>query len=123
METLSVKFDLLERITYIYCIMPYYDYAYGAAKVIKGLSRKTRKTWINNQETIIKMFKKQTITINCKHQKIDQNTLKTLKKDDRFKLFNFDIYLDYENKKQVKMVYTLLDEIPDLEISKIDIVN
>ena len=49
--------------------------------------------------------------------------MKALKRGDRYKLFKFDIYLNYKNTEQVQMVYTLLDEIPELEISYIDIVN
>ena len=67
------------------------------------------------------MLKKQTIDL-CE-QWIDEKTIKTLKRGDRYRLYKFSFRLRNKKECQVKMVYRMIDEMPDLDINKIEIVG
>ena len=67
------------------------------------------------------MFKKQILHID--DEPIDDNTIKMLKKGDRYKLFKINIELDTTDQKRLKIFYEILDEMPDIEIIRIVIRN
>ena len=83
MESLATKVDFMTRMTYIYLIMPFYDYAYGSAKIIRGLCQQSRHIWMTEQDAIIRMLKKQTIHFDW--QQIDEKTIRSLKRGYRYK--------------------------------------
>ena len=90
METLGVKSDLMTRMSNVYWILPYYDYAYRSVKVLRCLNQDTRYIWTNYQDNIIDVLNKQTIHID-RYEAIDKNTALALKKFDRYMLFKLDI--------------------------------
>ena len=98
--------------------MPYYDYAYDSVRIIRGLCQQTRNLWINEQDVILRMFEKQTISIE-EDQPIDENTIRILKRGDRYKLFKLDIVVDSDNKDRFGIFCQMLDEMPEFEISMI----
>ena len=67
------------------------------------------------------MFTKQ--TINLRWCVIDENTIKLLKRGNRYKLYKFIIQLNYLNQQQVKTVYQMLDQMAELDISEISVEN
>ena len=89
MEGLGKQSDLITRMSNIYWIIPFYDYAYDSVRVLRSLCQDTRYLWVNEQDVIIKMFQKQTIHIK-KNQQIDKKTIATLKKANKYKLFKLD---------------------------------
>ena len=117
METLGVRRHLITKMSYIYCIMPFYGYAYESVKVLKSLCHKTRNLWISQQDAIIRMFKKQ--TIDLEFQPIDDKTIEVLKKSEKYKLFKLSVFIDIPDQERLRMIYRLLDEMPEFEISKI----
>ena len=68
------------------------------------------------------MLQKQTISIS-NDQLIDEKTIATLKRGDRYKLFKLSIFIDFENKSRTEMIYRMLDEMPEFEICKISVTN
>ena len=109
----------MTRISYIYWILPFYDYAYESTKIIRWLWKETRDLWKANQEIILKMFKKQTIHIG--ERNIDENTIKVLKRGERYKWFKLDIWIKNTIQSRVKLIYKMLKEIPDFEVCQISI--
>ena len=95
--------------------MPFYNYAYDSVKLIRSLCHDSRDLYINNQDVIINMFRKQTITIG--RQRIDDLTIKALKRGNWYKLFKFSITIDGDDKERIEMFYKMLDELPNLEIT------
>ena len=65
------------------------------------------------------MFIKQQIDLH--NQRIDELTIKVLKRGDRYKLFKFSILIYGTDKERIKMFYRMLDEMPDLELKSIDL--
>ena len=63
------------------------------------------------------MFQKQTISLE--NQKIDEKTIKVLKRGDRYKLFKFTFQIDGSRQDYNELIYRMLDEMPELEVSKI----
>ena len=115
METFGVQSDLITKTTYIYLIMPYYDYAYESIKVIRSLCHKTRTIWISEQDAIIRMFQKQIIQI-LYNSPINDKTIEVLKRGDKYKLFKLKIDIDTKDQHQLRMFYRMLDEMPEFEI-------
>ena len=113
--------DLLLKLTNIYLIMPFYNYAYDSVKLIRSLCKDSRNLWLDNQDAISRMFTKQTIFIE--HQRIDEKTIEVLKRGNRYKLFKFSIIIDSKDKERIKMFYKMLDEMPVLEIKRIKFVS
>ena len=72
---------------------------------------------INEQDTIIKMFQKQTIDLG--NHSIDEKTINVLKRGDRYKLFKLDVIINMNDQDRVEVFYKMLDEMPDFEIQKI----
>ena len=99
-------------------ILQYYDHAYKSVRLLNQLCRDTRLIWINNKNAIARILKKQTLHISLL-QPIDENTLLTLIKSDKFLLFKLDIEIDLENQLKVEMFYKMLDRMPEFEISRI----
>ena len=91
MEAYSTHKDLFTKLPHIYLIMPFYNYAYDSVKLIRSLCHESREVWLENKDTITRMFTKQTISIF--QQEIDEYMIKVLKKFDRYKLYKFDISL------------------------------
>ena len=121
METLGVQSDLIKKLSNIYWILPYYGYAYESVKVLRWLCQKSRSFWIEQQNVIIRMLKKQTIDIRW--QVIDEMTIKALKRCDRYKLFKFRFLQVDTNQHHFIILLKMLTKMPDLEISKISIMN
>ena len=61
--------------------------------------------------------KKQTIYLG--YQKIDEKTIQSLKRGDRYKLFKFNLTIKTKGFDNTEWIYRMLDEMPDLEVSKI----
>ena len=117
METYSVEKDLFTKLTNIYLIMPFYNYAYDCVKLIRSLCHDSRDLYINNQDAIIRMLKKQTLYIG--RQKIDELTIKALKRGDRYKFFKFKITINGLKNSEIEMLYNMLDEMPELEFGSL----
>ena len=94
--------------------MPFYNYAYDSVKFIRSLCHDSRDLYINNFDAITRMFEKQTIKID--RNKIDENTIKILKKFDRYKLFRLKITINAFNNSEVEMLFNMLDQMPELEL-------
>ena len=58
-----------------------------------------------------------------KNQPIDEKTIATLKRGDRYKLFKYSITIDAKNQVRLEMFYRILDEMPELEICEIVVGN
>ena len=114
MEAYNIHKDLLTKLTNIYLVMPFYNYAYDSVKLIRSLCHDSRDLYINNFDAITRMFEKQTIKID--RNKIDENTIKILKKFDRYKLFKLKITINAFNNSEVEMLFNMLDQMPELEL-------
>ena len=68
------------------------------------------------------MLQKQTISIS-NDQLIDEKTIATLKRGDRYKLFKLDIRVDVKDEIRLEIFYRMLDEMPEFEISWIKLKN
>ena len=95
-------------------ILPYYDYSYNSVKMLKELNSISRQLWVENKLAVSKMWIKQTLEI---HNKIDEHTIKALKRGDKYMLFKFIINTEFRNP--CKMIIWLLDAFPLIEIEKI----
>ena len=112
----SNNIDLLQKMVYIYLIIPYYDYAYESVKMIKELSRESRHICNENYAAITKALVKQRIDL-CT-QTIDQNSINVLKRNNKYMLFKFYFYIKDESDPYIKLILLMLDEMPDLEVEK-----
>ena len=121
MEILGGRRDLITRMSYFYWILNYYDYAYESVRILRSLCKNTRQQWIDEQKAIVNMFQKQTMHIN--DEPIDHNTLKMLKRGDRYRLYILDIGLDSTDRKRPYVFYKMIEQMPDLKISKISVKN
>ena len=117
MEILGTRSDLMTRMSYIYCILSFYDYTYESVKIIRQLCTQSRKLWIEEQNAIINMFTKQTIVL--KRDRMDEKTLEVLKKGDRYKLFKFIINFGYKTIDKFELITRIIDEFENIEITKI----
>ena len=117
METFSTQINLLTKLTHIYLIMPFYNYAYDSVKLIRSLCQNSRNLWFNDQDAIIRMFTKQLISFG--NQRIDAKTIDVLKRGDRYKLFKYSIRIDGNNQERIQMFFNMLDQIPQFEIERI----
>ena len=96
MEGLGKQSDLIKKMSNLYWILPFYDYAYESVKVLRSLCHDTRNLWINNQNAIIRMLEKQIIYIENSHL-FDEKTIATLKRECKYKLFKLDIEISIWN--------------------------
>ena len=117
MESLGKQSDLMTRMSYIYCILPYYDYAYDSVKIIRSLCTKTRYLWTNQQDAIIRMFTKQTMELD--RAEIDDKVIRMLKKVDRYKLFKFGMKINSNDEGSDWNLRKILNEMPDSQFSSI----
>ena len=76
-----------------------YDYAYENVKVIRWLWRKSKSLWIDQQHIVSKMFIKQTIDLF--EHRIDENSIKALRRGNRYKQYKFSMLID--NKNHIKL--------------------
>ena len=113
METYNTQKDLFTKLPHIYLIMPFYNYAYDSVKLIRSLCHDSRDLCIKNLDVIMKMFTKQ--TIDLEYQRIDELTIKVLKRFDRYKLFKFKVLIDGNDNERIEMFYKMLDEMPQFE--------
>ena len=67
------------------------------------------------------MLKKQ--TIDLRYQKVDINTIRILKRGERYKSFKFIVELDNDYPYGVALIYKMLDDMPGIEILKIYVKN
>ena len=121
MEMLGEQRDLITKMSNFNTILNFYDYAYGSVQVLRQLCRKTRDLWINQQDVIARIFQKQIILIQ--KEPIDIYTIKMLKKNNRYKLFKLDISIDTQEQDRLKVFYQMLDELPEIEISSVQVDN
>ena len=121
MEALGVQSDIITKMSNNSWILPFYDYAYESIKMLRSLCQDTRNLYIDQQEAFIKILKKQTIDLRC--QKVDKNTIKVLKRGDRYKLFKFIIELDNDYPYKCEVIYNILEDMPEIEIHKIYVKN
>ena len=119
METLGLQSDLITKMSYIYWIMPFYDYAYESVKILRSLCHKTNDLWKNEQDAIIRMFEKQIIHID--NRPIDEKTIEVLRRGDRYKLFKLEIGIDAKEQNGIEVLYEMLDEMQELEIYMIHV--
>ena len=101
--------------------MPFYNYSYDSVKLIRSLCHDSRDLYMNNQDAMIRMFKKQTLDI--RERRIDENTIKVLLRGDRYKLFNIKVDIDPTDIDRTEMFYNMLDAIPELEFQNIAVRN
>ena len=53
------------------------------------------------------------------NEPIDIQTINMLKRNSKYKLFKFDFEIDTLKDKRLQVFYQMLDELPELEISRI----
>ena len=113
MEANCVHKDLFTKLPHIYLIMPFYSYAYDSVKLLRSLCHDSRDLWLNNQDVIIRMFTKQIIYMHG--QRIDENTIKVLKRGNKYRLFKLEIDIDFNDIERTEIFYKMLDEMPNIE--------
>ena len=121
METLGTLSDVITKMSNMYLVMSFYDYAYESVKVIRCLWQKTRNLWINQQDVLARIFIKQTIYLKISWEEasiFDERTIKVLKKGSKYKLFKFSFRIFYDQSR-IKLFYRMLDELPGLLIDQI----
>ena len=84
-------------------------------------SKETKPDIPLRENIILKMFKKQTIHIS--ERNIDENTIKVLKRGERYKWFKLDICIDNSDQTRVDMIYWMLDILPEFEIKRIGVIK
>ena len=121
MEKLGGQSDLITKMSNFYWILNFYDYAYDSVKILRSLCQETRYLWMDQQNAISNMFKKQTIHI--KDEPIDRHTITMLKRGNRYKMYKLDITLFNTHQDRLSLFYRILEEMPEFEISKIKILG
>ena len=117
MESLSRGRDIITKMSNNYRILQYYDYAYESIQVLRSLCRDTRNLWLNEPDATARFLEKQ--IIDFKSHPIDENTIKLLKRGNRYKLFKIVISLNTKKKDRLKIIYQILEAMPKIEIYKI----
>ena len=67
------------------------------------------------------MLKKQ--TINLEEKAIDENTLKSLARGDKYMLFKMRLKIDQSKINRCKLICKMFDEMPELEITNIQVLS
>ena len=123
MEANAKSIGVLNNLPLISLVMPYYDYAYDCVVVLKSLCKKSQELCNNNEDAISRMMIKQTAIIY--HENIDELTCNMLNKNNKYKLFKFrfEHMNQYNTRHSYKLLFQMLDEMPQIEIEQLEVQN
>jgi len=113
---METKIDLLEKFALITSIMPYYGYAYDSVKLLKSLSKKTRKIYEDNSKGVINSLIKQLLVPYGNFSDITYNVLA---RGEKYKVFKIDFNIQLKTNPNYEVLLRILEEMPELEFNRI----